>query len=227
MKRDCAVNRSVPIVVSHSPTNSAIKPLINDGPDSRTTSARPRHISAKYSGDENCSAKSATGGATSVSSRTPTVPATNEAIAAMPSAGPARPLRAIGVAVDAGDDRGRLARDVEQDRGGRAAVFRAVIDAGQHDDAAGRIHLERQRQQQRDRGRRAEPRQDADDGAEEAADETPQQIGRLKRDRETVQQSAEHVHVRTRTRRPGAPRSRQTETRDRSRARRSPRRRRP
>ena len=227
MKRACAENRSVPIDVSHSPRNSAINPLINDGPDSRTTSARPRHISAKYSGDENCSANSATGGATSVSSRMPTVPATNEAIAAMPSAGPARPLRAMAwpsMQVTTDDD---FAWDVEQDRGGRAAVFRAIINAGQHDDAAGRIHLERQRQQQRDRCRRAEPRQDADDGAEETSDEAPQQVVRLKRDRETVQQSAEHVHVRTRTRRPGAPRSRQTETRGRSRARRSPRRRRP
>ena len=95
MKRDCAENRSVPIDVSHSPRNSAIRPLINDGPDSSTTSARPRHISAKYSGDENCSANSATGGASTVSSTMPTVPATNDAIAAMPSAGPARPLRAM------------------------------------------------------------------------------------------------------------------------------------
>ena len=39
------------------------------------------------------------------------------------------------VAVDGGDDGRRFARDVDQDRGGRAAVLRAVIDAGQHDHA--------------------------------------------------------------------------------------------
>ena len=50
---------------------------------------------AKYSGGPNRSANSATGGATSISRTTPVVPATNEAIAAIPSAGPARPLRAI------------------------------------------------------------------------------------------------------------------------------------
>ena len=53
MKRDCAVNRSVPIEVSHSPSSSDSSPLISDGPDSSTTSARPRHISAKYSGEQN------------------------------------------------------------------------------------------------------------------------------------------------------------------------------
>ena len=95
MKRDCAVKRSVPIEVSHSPRNSDSRPLISEGPDSSTTSARPRHISAKYSGDENCSANFATGGAISVSATMPKVPATNDAIAAMPSAGPARPLFAM------------------------------------------------------------------------------------------------------------------------------------
>ena len=89
------MKRSVPIEVSHSPSNSDSSPLISDGPDSSTTSARPRHISAKYSGDENCSANSATGGASTVSRTMPTVPAMNEAIAAMPSAGPARPFFAM------------------------------------------------------------------------------------------------------------------------------------
>ncbi len=95
MKRDCAVKRSVPMLVSHSPSSSDSSPLSSEAPDSSTTSARPRHISAKYSGELNDSANAATGGATSVSPITPTVPATNEAIAAMPSAAPARPLRAI------------------------------------------------------------------------------------------------------------------------------------
>ena len=42
------------------------------------------------------------------------------------------------VAVEAGHHRGRLARQVEQDRRGRAAVLRAVIDAGEHDEGGGR-----------------------------------------------------------------------------------------
>ena len=52
-------------------------------------------MSAKYSGALKASARRASGGATSISPSTPTVPAMNEAIAAMPSAGPARPFRAI------------------------------------------------------------------------------------------------------------------------------------
>jgi hypothetical protein len=69
--------------------------LISELPESSTTSARPRHIRAKYSGELNDRAKAAIGGATSVSRTTPTVPATKDAIAAMPSAAPARPRRAI------------------------------------------------------------------------------------------------------------------------------------
>ena len=40
------------------------------------------------------------------------------------------------VAVDAGDDRRGFARHVDEDRGGRAAILRAVEDAGQHDHGA-------------------------------------------------------------------------------------------
>ena len=77
----------------------------------------------------------ASGGATTVSTMTPKVPAMNEPTAAMHSAAPARPFLRHGVAVDAGHHRGGLARNAHQDRGGRAAVLRAVVDAGQHDDA--------------------------------------------------------------------------------------------
>ncbi len=95
MKRDCAVKRSVPTVASHRPNTSDSTDLIIDLPDSSTTSDRPITISAKYSGEEKLSAKFAIGGATKVISSRPTVPATKEAMAAMPSAAPARPLRAI------------------------------------------------------------------------------------------------------------------------------------
>ena len=39
-----------------------------------------------------------------------------------------------GIAVDAGHHRGGFARDAHQDRGGRAAILRAVVDAGEHHD---------------------------------------------------------------------------------------------
>ena len=56
---------------------------------------RPRISSAVYSGGPNLSAMMASGGATIVSMMTPKVPATQEPTAAMQSAAPARPLRAM------------------------------------------------------------------------------------------------------------------------------------
>ena len=75
------------------------------------------------------------------------------------------------VAVEHGDDRGRLARDVDQDRRRRAAVLRAVVDAGEHDQRADRIEAEGDRQQDGDGGDRPDAGQHADQRADQAADE--------------------------------------------------------
>ena len=80
------------------------------------------------------------------------------------------------VAVEAGDDRRRLARHVDQDRGGRAAVLRAVIDAGEHDQRRQRIEPEGDRQQHGDGRDRADAGQHADQGAEQAADQGEAEI---------------------------------------------------
>ena len=63
----------------------------------------------------------------------------NEPIAAIASAAPARPLLRHRVAVDAGHHRRGLARNAHQDRGRRAAVHGAVVDAGEQHDRDGRI----------------------------------------------------------------------------------------
>ena len=55
----------------------------------------PSSISAKYSGGPKLSAAFAIGGAASISRTTLTVPAKNEPIAEIVSAGPARPFLAI------------------------------------------------------------------------------------------------------------------------------------
>ena len=55
-----------------------------------------------------------------------------------------------GVAVDAGHHRGGFAGNAHQDRGGRAAVLRAVIDAGEHHHCAGGVEPEGRRQQNAD-----------------------------------------------------------------------------
>ena len=85
------------------------------------------------------------------------------------------------VAVERGDDGGRLARDVDQDGRGRAAVLRAVVDAGQHDERADGIEAEGDRQQHGDGGDRADARQHADQGADQAAEEAIPEV--LERER--------------------------------------------
>ena len=107
------------------------------------------------------------------------VPATNEPIAAVASAGPPRPALAILLPSSAVDHRGAFARRVDQDRGGRAAIHAAVVDAGEHDQRARRIELEGDRQQQRDGQRRADAGQHADRGAEQHADQRVEQVDRL------------------------------------------------
>ena len=62
---------------------------------STTAAISPHTISEKYSAGPNCSAMAASGGAAKQISSVATQPAKNEPIAAMPSAGPARPCRAI------------------------------------------------------------------------------------------------------------------------------------
>ena len=62
---------------------------------STTAAIRPHTISEKYSAGPNCKAIAASGGAATTISRVATLPAKNEPSAAMPSAGPARPWRAI------------------------------------------------------------------------------------------------------------------------------------
>ena len=85
-------------------------------PSTADTVMKANTISAKYSAGPNLSARSTTSGASSVSSTVAMVPATNEPIAAVASAGPARPLFAIllpssAVAIEA-DSPGVLSRMV-------------------------------------------------------------------------------------------------------------------
>ena len=98
------------------------------------------------------------------------------------------------VAVDTGDDGRGLAGNVDQDRGGRAAIHRAVVDPGHHDDAGFRRSRQRDRQQQRHRRDRADAGQHADQRADEDADEAIEQVDRLERDAEAMRDIDERVH---------------------------------
>jgi prephenate dehydrogenase len=109
---------------------------------------KARIISAKYSAGPKDSAILTTVGAMKARPMVAIRPATNEPMAAVakrrPAAAGARHL----VAFERGDDRGAFARRVEQDRGGRAAIHAAVVDAGEHDERAGRVELVGDGQQQ-------------------------------------------------------------------------------
>ena len=99
------------------------------------------------------------------------------------------------VAVEGGHDRRGLTWQVDQDGGGRAAVLRAVEDAGQHDQGRDRRQAERRRQQHGDRGGGAETGQDADGGAEEDAGEAPAEVAERGRRLEAEQEELEKMSM--------------------------------
>ena len=145
--------------------------LISEPEASTTAPIRPSTISEKYSAGPNLKATSVSGAAKAARISVPTQPAKNEPMPAAASAGPGAALPGHLVAVDAGDHRGRFARQVDQDGGGGAAVLRAVVDAGQHDQRRHRRQRVGGRQQHGDGGDRADAGQHADQRAEQAADE--------------------------------------------------------
>ena len=177
VKRGAPRTGSSPIMASSRPSTVISRAAIMLRPASPIDEAEARPPSgAKNSAGPNFSASVASGMATTTSAMVASVPPTNEPMAAMPSAEPARPCRAICVAVDAGYDRRGLARHVDQHRGDRAAIHRAVVDGAQHDDGAGGVEAEGERDQDRRAGRRSEAGQHADQRAEHAAGEGEQQV---------------------------------------------------
>ena len=99
------------------------------------------------------------------------------------------------VALDRGDHRRRLARCVQQDRRGRAAVHAAVEDAREHDERRAGADVVGDGQQQRHRHRRADTRQHADGGAQQHSDHGVQQVHRRGGFGEPLQQPVEVVHL--------------------------------
>ena len=86
---------SVPTRPSSRPSTTIASALTIEPCASATDETRPTIISEKYSAEPNCSAIAVSGGANSATRNVETVPAKNEPIAAIASAAPARPLRAI------------------------------------------------------------------------------------------------------------------------------------
>ena len=99
---------------------------------SAAATTNPSTISEKYSAGPNGRPTLASGSAKPAIRRVATVPAKNEPIAA--TAMPRRPgLGGRAGGRQCGHRPTKSARQVDQDRGGRAAILRPIEDAGQHD----------------------------------------------------------------------------------------------
>ena len=159
--RPAPVSRSEPTIDSSRPSTITAIALSTEPFASTTAKIRPSTISEKYSAGPNSSARPVSGAPSAATSTVATQPAKNEPIAAIDKRGARASLPRHLVAVERGDHGRRFARDVDQDRGGRAAVLRAVIDAGEHDQGADRRQAEGDRQQHRDGRDRADAGQHA------------------------------------------------------------------
>ena len=108
------------------------------------------------------------------------------------------------VAVDGRDGRGRLAGQVDEDGGGRSTILSAVIDAGEHDQRGYRIKRVGDRQEHGDGRRRPQPRQHADQRAEQRADKAVHQVGGLERRAEPETEIVDELHLNSPTRQPAS-----------------------
>ena len=95
LKRWTPLLTSVPTMPSSRPSTTMAIDFIMSPCANTAAATRPISMSAKYSGAPNFSATSASGGPNSAINSVPTVPAKNEPMAAIASAGPARPCCAI------------------------------------------------------------------------------------------------------------------------------------
>ena len=93
--RPAPVSRSEPTIDSSRPAWIIASALSTEPLASTTAKIRPSTISEKYSAGPNSSARLVSGAPSAATSTVDTQPAKNEPMAAIASAGPARPCRAI------------------------------------------------------------------------------------------------------------------------------------
>ena len=98
------------------------------------------------------------------------------------------------IAVNAGHDRGRLARQVDQNRSGRPSILGAVVNSREHDQRAQRAQPKRDRQQHRNRCDWADTGQDFDQGSNQAPEQAEQQVQRSCCGAESDRQVVQDVH---------------------------------
>ena len=196
MNRACPVCRSMPTRPSARPMKRLARPRASESPSTAVTVVSASTISAKYSAGPNSSASWTISGATKRQAERRDRAGDEGADGGGGERLGAAALARHHVAVDGGDDRAGLARRVQQDRGGRAAVHGAVVDAAEHDEGGGRVEVGGDRQEQRHGQRRADAGQHADRGADGDAERRPEQVHRGERDEEAGAQGCERFHVR-------------------------------
>ncbi len=185
---------SVPTMPSRRPRTIIAIAFSSEPCASTTAPIRPSTISEKYSAGPNLSASSDSGVATVATKTVATRSGEERRERRGRQRGAGLTLARHLVTVEAGDRRRRLARHVEQDRRRRAAVLRAVVDAGQHDQRRDRLQRVGRRQQHRDGRDRADAGQHADQRAEQRADQRVEQIDRRQRDAEAQREVIEQLH---------------------------------
>src|SRR6266704_379693 len=195
--REAPVSMSDPTIDSNNPNTIIAIAFSTDPFASTVAKIKPSTISEKYSAGPNASASLVKGAPSTAISTVETQPAKNDPIAAIASAGPAR-FRHLET-IERRHHRCRLARNIDQDRGGRAAILRAVVNAGEHDQRADRRQAEGNRQQHGDGGDGADARQHADQRTDERADQTQQKIDRRKCDAKAEREIMEKFNHRTLT----------------------------
>ena len=95
MKRGHAVSGSSPTVASDRPSSTIASVLIGGPDDTKLITSSASTISTNSAAGPTCSIASASGGANSIRPTIDSVPPMKLPTAAIISAGPARPLRAI------------------------------------------------------------------------------------------------------------------------------------
>ena len=120
--------QTTPSAITRNPLS--IEPCIMN-----TVATKPSVITAKFSGGPNFSATDVRSGENNVRPTTLKRPGDERSDGRHAERRTGPPLPRHLVAVEARDDRGRLARDVDQDRRGRSPVHGAVEDRRKHGDA--------------------------------------------------------------------------------------------
>ena len=205
VKRGAPRTGSMPTMAISSPSTAMVSPASSERPARPVMRQRPTSISAKNSGGPNLKRhlRERRGDDDQRDGRNDA--ADERADRRDAERGAAAALLGHLVAVDAGDHRGGFARHVDQHRGDRAAIHRAVVDGGQHDEGAGRVELEGQRDQDRGAGGRPEAGQHADQRAEDAADQRESEVLQAQRRRQARHQMLQACPSRALPHIPNAP----------------------